>query len=330
MKSFKIISLLLAILFLASCQTNTASDDEALETVEVMLDWYPNAVHTFLYVAIENGYFAEEGLDVDIVFPTNPTDPIQLTASGAIPLALSYQPDVILARSKDLPVVSVASVVRSPLNHVMFLAEQDFDSPADLVGLTVGYPGIPVNEPILKTMVEAAGGDYEQVHLMDVGFELGASIVSGRADAVVGTYINHEYPVLKHEGHDISYFNPVDYGVPEYDELVLISNEAYVEESGEVLAAFWRAASKGYEWMVENPDEALNVLLTNQDEANFPLIQEVEEESLSILLEKMENPNGPFGGQDAESWEEVISWLDAHDWLEQPVVAEDAFSSITD
>ncbi|WP_088102568.1 ABC transporter substrate-binding protein [Halalkalibacter urbisdiaboli] len=330
LKGLVLLSLLLFIM--AACNSNEAEEgtqspnvDEATDTptevpnvdenqelteVEVMLDWYPNAVHTFLYVAIENGYFAEEGLDVKLVFPANPTDPINLTASGANDFALSYQPDILLAQEQGLPLASVAPIVRSPLNHVMFLTEKGYTRPADLEGKTVGYPGIPLNEAILKTMVESDGGDFSKVDMIDVGFELGAAITSERADAIIGAYINHEYPVLKHEGYDISYFNPEEFGVPSYYELVLITNETMMNENSDLVDAFWRAAVKGYEETKANPEESLHVLLSNQDQANFPLIEEVEKESLEILLSKMESADEAFGSQEQEHWDEVKTWLD--------------------
>ncbi|WP_413380088.1 ABC transporter substrate-binding protein [Alkalihalobacillus sp. 1P02AB] len=293
-------------LFLGACQANS---DSELEKVEIMLDWYPNAVHTFLYTALEKGYFEEEGLDLNIVFPANPTDPISLTAAGSIPFALSYQPDIILAQEEGLPVTSIAPIVRSPLNHVLFLTKKGYDRPADLEGKTIGYPGIPLNEALLKTMVEADGGDFSQVEMIDIGFELGASIISERTDAIIGAYINHEYPVLKHEGHDIQYFNPVDYGVPVYHELVLITNEAMQQEKPEIVEAFWNAAKKGYQDVKEDPEQSLEILLNNQDEANFPLNEIVEQESLSILLEKMENDTEAFGHQEESQWQEIREWL---------------------
>ncbi|OLS35652.1 ABC transporter substrate-binding protein [Alkalihalophilus pseudofirmus] len=314
MKKLYLFSLTLYLLVLAACGgevTETSADStDSLEDVDIMLDWYPNAVHTFLYTAIENGYFEEEGLNVNIIFPANPTDPINLTAAGELDFALSYQPDIITAKHQDLPIEAVAPIVRSPLNHVMFLADQNFSSPRDLEGKTVGYPGIPLNEQLLKTMVENDGGDFSKVKMIDIGFELGPAIMTERADAIIGAYINHEYPVLKHEGYDINYFNPTDYGVPSYYELVLITNEKLMNERQETVEAFWRAAVKGYEQMRDEPEASLNILLDNQEEANFPLIETVEKESLDILLSKMETEEEPFGTQSKEHWEQIENWLE--------------------
>lgn len=301
-----------------------------LREIDVMLDWYPNAVHSYLYAAIENGYFEEEGLKVNIKFPANPTDPINLAAAGQITLGITYQPDVVTARAnQDVPVKSIGAIVRSPLNHTIFMADSDIQTPSDLEGRQVGFPGIPVNEALIKTMVANDGGDPSTVQLIDVGFELGSSIVSGRVDAVTGAYINHEVPVLRHDGHEVRYFNPVDYGVPSFYELVFVTNDATWESDSDMIRAFWRGATKGYEFMVANPEDALNILLSNQDQANFPLVEEVEKQSLEILLPKMESSSG-FGNQDADSWQETIDWMLEFGLIDSEPSLDDIFVNIVE
>ena len=116
-----------------------------------MLDWYPNAVHSFIYAAIEKGYFKEEGVKVNIKFPSNPTDPLTLAAAGKVTVGLYYQPDVVMARANEkIPVKSIGAVVRSPLNHVVSLKSAGIQSPKDLEGKTVGYSGTPLSEMYLK------------------------------------------------------------------------------------------------------------------------------------------------------------------------------------
>ncbi|WP_456272150.1 ABC transporter substrate-binding protein [Bacillus sp. AK031] len=334
MKKMLLLTLSLFLVLVGGCSqgdTAATTEDKELEKMTIMLDWYPNAVHSYLYAAKEKGYFKEEGLDVEIKFPANPTDPINLAAAGQIDLGISYQPDVIIARAnEDIPVKSVSAIVRSPLNHVVFLEDSTIQSPKDLEGKKVGYPGIPLNEALLDTMVKADGGDPEKVDTIDVGFELGSSIVSEKADAVIGAYINHEVPVLEHEGFKTRYFNPVDYGVPSFYELVFVTNDDTWNEKEDNIRAFWRAATKGYEFMKEKPDEALKVLLSNQDEANFPLVEEVEKESIDILLPKMETENEAFGSQSEDSWQETIDWLKDSGLIEEKPNTEDIFVNIAE
>ncbi|WP_394232189.1 ABC transporter substrate-binding protein [Niallia oryzisoli] len=306
------------VLLLAACSGNSTSqssenkdkEDKDLKEVSIMLDWYPNAVHSYLYVAQEKGYFEDEGIKVDIQFPANPTDPLNLAAAGKVTLGLYYQPDVIIARANEnVPVKSIASIVRSPLNHVVFAEDSSIKSPKDLEGKTVGYPGIPLNEAMLKTMVTKDGGDFTKVKMVDVGFELNSSLVSENVDAVIGAYINHEVPILNQNGFKTRTFNPTEHGVPAYNEIVLVTSDETLEKDKDAIQAFWRAAEKGYEFMKENPDEALTILLTNQDKANFPLDEAIEKESLQVLLPKMEAEGTAFGSQEEQSWEETANWL---------------------
>jgi putative hydroxymethylpyrimidine transport system substrate-binding protein len=334
MKKLLLLFLCLVLGLLTACGANNSTSTEAneemkdLKDVSIMLDWYPNAVHSFLYIAKEKGYFEDEGLNVDIQFPANPTDPINLAAAGKITLGISYQPDVIIARAnQDVKIKSVSAIVRSPLNRVIFMEDSEIQSPKDLEGKTVGFPGIPLNESLIQSMVKADGGNPEKVEMIDVGFELGSSIVSGKVDAVIGAYINHEVPVLAHEGYNTRNINPTEYGVPGYYELVAVTSDKTWEKERESIAAFWRAATKGYEFTAEHPDEALEILLNNQDDTNFPLVKEVETESLEILLPLMKAENG-FGSQDQEQWESTISWMKEAGLINTEPSAEDIFVNI--
>lgn len=297
------------ILVACSQKDNSIEREESFKNIEVMLDWYPNAVHSFLYVSEKKGYFEEEGLDVSIVFPSNPTDPLNLAASGKVDLGLYYQPDVIMARAnEDIPVKSIGAVVRSPLNYLVFKKDRKIEKPEDLIGKKVGYPGIPINQALLTTIMKDVGADPNEVDLIDVGFELGSSIITENVDAVFGAFINHEVPVLEHEGYKMDYINPVDYGVPNYYELVVVTGDETWEKKQEEIEAFFRAAQKGYDFMEDNPEEALEILLNNQDQANFPLNPEVEKQSLEILLPKMTSKNG-LRVQEEETWQETAKWL---------------------
>ena len=118
-----------------------------------------------------------------------------------------------------MAIKSVGVLVRSPLNHVAFLKESGIESPKDLEGKTVGYTGIPLNEAILETMMKADGADYSKVNMVDVGFELNSSLISKKADAVIGAYINHEVPLLEYEGFPTGYIDPTDFDIPSFYEL---------------------------------------------------------------------------------------------------------------
>src|SRR5690606_9213804 len=211
-----------------------------------------------------------QGAPVEFVSPANATDPEQRAAAGDRTLRAGDQPDGIAARAEGVGAHTVGARVPEPLARIGFVADTS-RPPAQQEGHRVGYPGIPVNESLLKTMVETSGGDLHQVELIDVGFDLGAALISGQADAIIGAYINHEVPVLKQQGYTVHTFNPVDYGVPPFYEWVLVSSDNVWSEQEEIIRSFFRAVQKGYHYMKENPEESLDILLAHQDEAQFPL-----------------------------------------------------------
>ncbi|WP_019911338.1 ABC transporter substrate-binding protein [Paenibacillus sp. HW567] len=293
----------------------------------IMLDWYPNAVHTFLYAAQQNGYFAEEGLDVDIQMPADSNDALKLVAAGKVDLALSYQPQVLMARGEQIPVKSVAAIVRHPLNHLMVPADSGIKSPKDLAGKAAGYSSVPLYEAMLKTMVRTDGGDPAAVNLIDVGFDLIPAISTGRVDGIIGGFINHEQLILEKEGHPVTSLDPTAYGVPDYYELVLVASEQGLQNSKADIQKFINAARKGQRFVQEQPQQALELLLAHED-ATAPLDKDIEAASLEILLPLMDAGDVPFGYQDPESWDKVQKWLSDNGLLNGEVNSQEAFINL--
>lgn len=320
----KLLILLVTLLTLTACTPAKSGP----KPVSLVLDWYPNAVHSFILAAQEQGYFKAEGLDVTIKMPAeNPTDGIRLVGAGKETFALYYQPDVLVARGESIPIVSVAAVVRHPLNGIMVREDSGITSPKDLAGKTVGYPGIPLNLPMVNTMVAAAGGDPAKVTMTDISWDLIPALATKRTDAIAGGFLNHEKLILEQEGTKVRYFAPQEFGVPNYYELVLITGEETAKKDPTTVQAFWRALSKGHDWVKSHQAEALQLLLARQ-EKSFPLDAKVEEASLKLLLPMMEEEGKSFGAQSADDWAKVGAWLQAHGAVKAGVNPADAFVSI--
>ena len=316
----RILSILLAcVLLFCGCSTNNNNgNSNKLKELDVVLDWYPNALHAFMYVAIEKGYYEEEGLKVNIQFPSNSNDAISLVAAGQADIGLYYQQDVIQARTKqNVPVKSIGAVVQGPLNIVLSLEEKNITTAEDLVGKTIGYAGTELSEALIRSIMNDVGADYSDVTMIDVGFDLMSSMTTGNVDATIGCLVNHEVPQMEEEGFSVNWFDLDEYGVPTYYEGVFLANDDAIQNDSETLKAFLRASAKGFADMKANPEEALQILLANQNEENFPLSETVERKSMEVLLPMMETADAAFLSQSDECWQENIDWM-----LEQGLISE--------
>lgn len=312
----------------AACSSVQTAENEntagELQDFDIVLDWYPNAVHSFIYVAMEKGYYEDEGLNVNVQFPSNTNDAISLTAAGQADAGLYYQTNTVsTAANQNIPIKVIGTVVQHPLNIVMSMGERGIKGAKDLKGKIVGYPGTPGNEVFIKAMMEHNGLKYEDVTMQDVGFDLNTALITGNVDAVIGAYINHEYPTLIQEGYDVTYFDITDEGIPDYEELVLVTGEKQIEEESDKLEAFIRASKKGFEDMKKDPQAALDTLLKYQDEGNYPLNPEIEKASMEILLPLMESDEQAFLTVNEQSWTDTIDWLDEQGLLENEIGASD-------
>jgi len=335
MKKWFYLILCLPLLLLSGCgasknnQGNSTADssNNKLQKVSIMLDWYPNAVHSLLYVAQEKGYFKEQGLDVDIKMPADTNDPLRMVAANQVDIAISYQPEVLIARDEQIPVQSFGALVRHPLNTLMFPADSPIQSPKDLAGKTVGYPSIPLDEAIINTMVKNDGGNPNKVKMVDVGWDLIPAMATNKTNALIGGYSNHEKLLLDKEGHQMRTLSPTKYGVPDYYELVLVASEKGLKEKPDVYKKFMKAITEGQKYVQDHPDKGLSILMNHEDKSS-PLDKGVETKSLQILLPLMDSKDKPFGYQDPATWENVSKWLYDNKVIKTQVKSSEAFKNL--
>jgi len=301
-----------------------AADKKDLREINVVLDWYPNAIHTFIYTAIERGYYAEEGLDVKVRFPANETDGITLVAAGKAELGVYYQHDAVQAvANQKVGVKSIGAICQAPLNVIVSMKDKNVNSPKDFVGKTVGYGGTVLSEALVRSMMKNVGEDPESVNLLNVGFDLMSSMTTGQVDATIGCLVNHEIPQMEEEGFEVSWFPLTDYGVPNFYEVCFLANTRMIDAEPEVLAGFLRASKKGFDDFKADPDATLKILLDNQSAENFPLSPTVEEKSAATLLPLMETADAPFLSQSEEVWQNTIDWMFDEGMIERkPEISE--------
>ena len=308
---------------------SACAEEKELREISVVLDWYPNALHTFIYTAIERGYYEEEGLKVNVQFPSNANDALSLVSAGRAEIGLYYEHDIIQAvANQGVRVKSIGAVVQSPLNVILSLEEAGIKGPADMAGKTVGYAGTALSEALVYTMMDYVGADTSEVNMIDVGFELMSSMTTGNVDATIGCLVNHEVPQLEEEGFAVDYFLVNEYGIPNYYEGVFLAGNKMIEEESDVLAGFLRASARGFADFKEDHEACLQILLDNQNEENFPLSPTVEEKSCQTLLPLMEKEDAKFLSQSEENWQENIDWMLKMGLIDEAVEVSDVCAFI--
>ena len=243
----------LAVLVLAAALLAGAAPLRA-EKLTILLDWFLNPDHGPIVVALERGFFAEEGLEVELIEPADPNDPPKLVAAGKAPVAISYQPQLHIQAAAGLPLARIGTLVATPLSTLLVLDESPVRSIADLKGRKVGFSVGGFEDAVLGAMLEKAGLGLNDVTLVNVNFSLSPSLLSGQVDAVIGAYRNFELNQLTIEGRKGRAFFVEEEGVPAYDELIVVANAKRLDDPR--LPALLRAIERGVQYTINHPEEA--------------------------------------------------------------------------
>jgi putative hydroxymethylpyrimidine transport system substrate-binding protein len=258
-----------------------------------------------LFIAQDKGYFAAEGLEVDIHPPADPSAVLQTVAAGRDDFGINYQTGVMIAREQDIPVVSIMALVQHPLNSVMALKESGIAEPKDLAGKTVGWPGIPDNEPLLDTMLKSQGLALDDVELVNVGFDLVAALIGKKVDAIVGAYWVHESISAINQGFDLNIMRMEQHGVPDFYELVLVANEEKITRDPDLVRGFVRASMRGYQDAIADPQAAVDLLKRLRPEVDL----DIEKPGVDLLAPLWSSSTGVFGWQEEDRWVSFAKWM---------------------
>jgi putative hydroxymethylpyrimidine transport system substrate-binding protein len=286
---------------LAACGEKSEDIGKAERTpFSLTLDFYPNPDHAGIYMAKKLGYFEDAGLDVSIDTPSDPAAPIKQVAAGSTDLAISYEPEVVLAREQGLDVVAVGALVKRPLTSMIWLKKSGIKGIGDLRGKTIATAGIPYQDAYLKTILARANLSPSDVKTVNVGFGLLPAIISGRADAMLGGFSNVEGVDLRLRGKD-PVVTPVDrLGVPTYDELVLVAQRKRLEEDPEPVRLFLAALARGTAAAVQSPGASTKAVLEANDSLDPKLTRAEVDATLPALgSEKLSVPK----------WTAFIAWM---------------------
>lgn len=232
------------------------------EKLTVLLDWFINPDHAPLFVAYERGYFRDRGLEVEFIAPSNPNDPPKLVAAGKADLAVSYQHQHQMQVDQGLPLVRVATLVATPLNSLVVLADGDIRDIGDLKGKTIGYSVGGFETVLLKVMLEKASLTLDDVKLINVNFSLSPSLFTGSADGVIGAFRNFELNQMDIENRPGRAFYVEEYGIPAYDELILVANRDSLDDPK--LGKFVDGLEAGVQYLVNHPDDSWQLFIAGE------------------------------------------------------------------
>jgi putative hydroxymethylpyrimidine transport system substrate-binding protein len=280
----------------------------------VMLDFFPNADHAPLYTAIGQGDFRAVGLDVRPQTPSDPSTPLKLLAAGKVDMAISYEPELLLARDRGLKLVSIGALVQRPLTSIIALKGKHVARLSDLAGKRVGTAGIGYQAIELRTALRSAGLDPAGVQEVNVGFDLVPAMLSGKVAATLGGFWNYEAIQLELL-HKHPIVIPIDRaGVPTYDELVLVVREDEARTRGQDLRAFMHALTLGQNGVSANPSAAAAALVR----ANPSLEPKLQLASIERTLPATipVDRSKPFGWQGPSEWAAFGRWMLSHKLLE--------------
>jgi len=320
-----VVPAVLLTLLLAACgekQESVSPTGANTQNLTLMLDWFPNADHVGIYEALANGDFKTAGLDVHIEVPSNPASPLELLAAGKVDAAISYEPEVLLARNQNLPLVSVAAIVQEPLTSIVSIGSKHIQTAAQLRGKRVGDAGIPYQHAYLETILAHERIPPGSVKEINVGDNLVPAMLSGRVDATLGAYWNYEAIELAQMGKHPNVIRMNQVGVPDYDELVVVVRQSTLVNHPDEIRRFVQALARGYESVRADPAAAV----TNLVRANPGLDQKFQSAAVRATLPAFfpSNPSNPWGWQDPVQWNTYGQWMLSNHLISNPAAVADA------
>lgn len=241
----------------------------AADKMTLLLDWYVNPDHGPIIIAKEKGFFADEGLDVEIVAPADPSAPPKLVAAGKAELAVSYQPQIHLQVAEGLLLKRVGTLIASPLNCLMVKDDGPVKTIADLKGRKVGYSVAGVEEAQMRAVLSRHGLTMDDIEMVNVNWSLAPSVMSGQVDAVIGAYRNVELHQMEIEGVKGRCFFIEEEGMPSYDELIYVANPELMDKAK--IARFLAATERATQYIVNHPQESFEIYAGTAPELNDEL-----------------------------------------------------------
>ena len=320
-------AVLVAALFLSGfgLTANPAAAQSAvdLEKVTLSLDWMPNTNHTGIYVALDKGWYADEGLALDVQIPADPAAALKQVAFGHTEFGVSFQEEVSIARSQQIPVVSIAAIIQHNTSAFSSLKGAGITSAKDFEGKRYASYGVPLERAVIKGLMECENADINEVEFIDIGFDALPALLGGKVD-FAWTFLAWDALQAEIMGYPLDNITLAGSCVPDYYTPLFISGSSTIAERPDTVQKFLAATTRGYEYAIAHPDEAAEILIKYTPETDPTLIRQSQ-----VWLSPHYQDDAPrWGEQQLAVWQGFGDWLNERGLLPgSAFVAEEAFSN---
>lgn len=301
---------------------NEQQGDEELRKVRLMLDYTPNTNHTGLYVARDLGYFAEQGLEVEIIAPADGGADSHV-ASNNVEFGISYQENVTLARIAGLPVVSLAAIIQHNTSGFASPKAKGIETPKQFEGMRYGGWGSPIEQATIESLMLAADADFSKMDIINMGNSDFFSAIERDIDFA---WIFYAWTGIEAElrGVDLNMIYMKDYNENlDYYTPIVVTSEKLIADEPELVKSFIAAVAKGYQYSIDNPEDAADVLIAAEPDLNPELVK-ASQQWLSPLYQD-DAPR--WGEQKLSVWEGYAGWMYSNGLLDGELDAEKAFTN---
>ncbi|MGL5440381.1 MAG: ABC transporter substrate-binding protein [Filifactoraceae bacterium] len=287
--------------------------------VTVVLDWTPNTNHTGMYVALENGYYKEKGLDVEIIQPPESTA-LQLVASDKAQFGVSFQEEIALAISakEPLPVKAVAGIMQHNDSGIISKKEKNIVSPKDMEGKTYASWDSPFEIAVLNNVLANDGGDFAKVNSVPNTVTDVVTALNTNVDAV-WVYYSWDGIAAELAGLETNFidFKGIE-SVLDFYTPVIATSDKLIKEDPEMVKAFVEATKKGYEFAIEKPEEAAKILVKHAPEIS----PELAKASQIYLADKYQADAPSWGVFNEDRWNAFYGWMEENGIVERSILGE--------
>lgn len=316
------VSFVLLATMLVACAAPQPTSTPQPTKATLSLDWVPNTNHTGFYVALEKGWYDEQGLDLQIQIPSDPAAALKQVAFGNTEFGVSFQEEVTIARSNDIPVVSVAAIIQHNTSAFASRAETHIRRVRDVEGKRYGSYGLPIERPILGQLMSCDGGDIDEVEFVDVGFDAFPALIGKRVD-LVWIFLAWDGIQAEIMGVDLSTLPLYGSCVPDYYTPVIIAGETTIENEPDLVRRFLAATARGYEYAIAHPEESAEILLRASPETE----PELARRSQAWLSPRYQDDATHWGEQKLNVWNAFAEFMFKNELISTPIDAQTAFTN---